>query len=301
MQYINSLRLRTLPLSISGVILGSFIMGNVDVFLFVLTLLTVVSLQILSNLTNELGDWQKGIDDEDRQGKIYGLQQGAVTEIGIKSCIGIFGFLAVILGVLVVRRAFGTLFLRDALIFLAFGVAAIIAAVTYTLGRHAYGYKGMGDIMVFLFFGILSVCGSYYLQTLHWEWRVLLPATAIGCLSVAVLNLNNIRDMEQDRRSGKTTIAQKLGYRNACYYQAVLFAAALTSFCLYGYYISLVITPILVLHIIKLFKAQKYSCGGNPREKSDGGSGKLPEGDLDNLLPVLTLTTLGVSILVLLV
>lgn len=277
-QYIRSFRLRTLPLSMSGIILGSFLAEKVDIYVFILTVLTTLCLQILSNLSNELGDWQKGADTSERQGINYSLQMGALSELEFKKCIWTFAALSLVFGVALVWAAFGSLCKLESLIFLILGVFAIVAAVTYTLGKHAYGYKGRGDVSVFIFFGLLSVCGAYYLQELQFSLHVLLPATAIGFLSVAVLNVNNIRDMQQDVLVGKHTFASKLGPRISRVYHFVLVFAAIILLCLSGYFCVLFLAPILIWHVIMVFRQE-----GKP---------------LDKQLPILVLTTFAISVLI---
>lgn len=224
---LRSMRLRTLPLSLAGIVLGELLAAKVcdyDLLTVVLLALTTVCLQILSNLSNELGDTLSGTDRSDRQGIHYSIQDGEMTVPEMKRLIGCFAVLSCLVGFAMVWRAFGTVLAPLPAAFLALGAAAVWAAMHYTLGKHPYGYRGLGDIFVFIFFGLATVCGGYYLTCLVWDWRILLPAASIGCFSVAVLNVNNIRDMKSDAAT-RTTVALKLGLRRARIYQTALIAA----------------------------------------------------------------------------
>ena len=224
---LRSMRLRTLPLSLAGIVLGVLLAAKIcdyDLLTVVLLLLTTVCLQILSNLSNELGDTLSGTDRSDRQGIHYSIQDGEMTVPEMKRLIGCFAVLSCLVGFAMVWRAFGTVLAPLPAAFLALGAAAVWAAMHYTLGKHPYGYRGLGDIFVFIFFGLATVCGGYFLTCLAWDWSILLPASAIGCFSVAVLNVNNIRDMKSDAET-RTTVALKLGLRRARIYQTVLIAA----------------------------------------------------------------------------
>ena len=222
---IRSMRLRTLPLSLSGVVTGIFIAASqIDPSIHTVgfLLLTTVLLQILSNLSNELGDTLSGTDREDRSVARYSLQDGDITLEEMKRLIAAVVVLCCMSGALMVWFAMGTLVSREALLLLTLGALAILSAMRYTLGKHPYGYRGLGDLYVFLFFGIVSVCGSYYVCSLNADIRpVLLPACAIGCFSVGVLNVNNIRDMKADAAT-RVTVAMRLGQTRARVYQTLL-------------------------------------------------------------------------------
>ena len=221
------MRLRTLPLSLAGITLGVLLAAgghDVDLLTVILLALTTVCLQILSNLSNELGDTLHGTDRADRQGIRYSLQDGEMTVAEMKRLIGCMAVLCCVFGALMVWRAFGALWAPLPLAFLALGAAAVWSAMHYTLGRHPYGYRGLGDLFVFVFFGLATVCGGYFLTCLEWDWSLLLPASSIGLFSVAVLNVNNIRDMKSDAHT-RTTVAIRLGEHRARIYQTVLIAA----------------------------------------------------------------------------
>ena len=233
------MRLRTLPLSLAGIALGVLLAarGHALSWLTVTLLgLTTVCLQILSNLSNELGDTLHGTDRSDRQGIHYSIQDGEMTVADMKRLIACFAVLSCLFGAGMVWSAFGTLWAPLPPAFLVLGGAAVWAAMHYTLGENPYGYRGLGDIFVFIFFGLATVCGGYFLSCLEWDWLILLPAAAIGCFSVAVLNVNNIRDMKSDAQT-RTTVAIRLGEERARIYQTVLIAAGwvlMTVFALTG-------------------------------------------------------------------
>ena len=255
------MRLRTLPLSMAGVLLGILLAVSnwkVDVWVAVLIVLTTVCLQILSNLSNELGDVLRGTDTADRQGPGYGLNSGELTIGQMKVLIGVFVGLCVVFGTAMTWKAFGTLWDLTPILVLMLGAAAIAGAMKYTLGHNPYGYRAKGDFYVFLFFGLVAVLGAYFVctQGVGLHWKLLLPAAGIGCFSVGVLNVNNIRDMETDRAT-RTTVAIKLGERNAKIYQTVLiclgwvFMAAYCFLCwpsLWHWMWALTL-PLYVLHL----------------------------------------------------
>ena len=261
--YIQSLRLRTLPLSMSGIILGSGLAWQASGIadgrfwlVFGLAILTTLSLQILSNLSNELGDAQKGTDADQKGREAYGLQAGTLTFRQIKIMIGAFIGLCVLFGTALVWAAFGTLFSWQSAIFLGLGLLAIVGAMTYTLGKHSYGYIGLGDLGVFLFFGLLSTMGSFYLQTQTITAEIVWAAIALGLPIVGVLNLNNIRDMDNDRAHGKRTFAGLLGEKGGKIYHACLLAVCMAIFAATGHFWALIISPLWIWHIAYIFRNQ---------------------------------------------
>lgn len=259
--YFYSLRLRTLFLSVSGILLGSCIAASKGFFdwkIFLFALMTAISLQILSNLANELGDFQKGTDNHQRTGPLRSIQQGTLTLAQLKRMIFFFVLISMIFGFLLVLFSFHSLFEPAAILLLSLGALSILAAIFYTIGKRAYGYHGLGDIFVFLFFGWTGVGGSYFLLTQSFDFMILLPASSIGFFATAVLNLNNIRDIENDKICHKNTICVRLGEKNGKIYHAVLIFFAIASMILYtafSYcnllnYIYLIMIPIFVFHII---------------------------------------------------
>ena len=229
--WIQAARLRTLPLSISGIIIGSFTArwrllseGNKwDWQIFALAMLVTILYQILSNFANDYGDGVKGTDRlRTKNAEIRMVASGKISVQKMKSAVIITAGLSLLATITLLYKAFIPSYLPEFFIFLGLGILCILAAIGYTIGKNPYGYMGLGDVMVFIFFGIVSVGGSYFLFTKTWSWDILLPASAAGMLSTAVLNLNNMRDMESDRLSGKKTFALRIGFRNAMIYQIVL-------------------------------------------------------------------------------
>ena len=230
--WISAFRLRTLPLAVAGIILGSFLAVSdlkYNWSIILLALLTAVLLQILSNLANDYGDFSKGTDNEHRVGPTRALQSGEINQSEMKSALIITSVITLTSGILLLWVSFGTDKLLYAIVFFSIGILAIWAAIKYTVGKSAYGYQGFGDLFVFLFFGWVSVVGIYFLQVQSIEFKIFLPGTAMGFLSAGVLNLNNLRDIVNDKASDKITLAVKLGAHNARIYQLVLLGGAFIS------------------------------------------------------------------------
>jgi 1,4-dihydroxy-2-naphthoate octaprenyltransferase len=248
--WISACRLRTLPLSISGAIVGSGIAysrGFFDSSVFALTIATTLSLQILSNLANDYGDGIKGTDNENRIGPERALQSGKISPKQMQNAI-IFNVIScLILVVSLIYTAFGAKQFLTSLVFICLGVLAIVAAIKYTVGASAYGYKALGDVMVFLFFGWLSVLGTYFLYSKQIDFLMLLPASTIGLLSTGVLNLNNMRDIESDRLSNKQTLAGYLGSKQSKIYHQLL---VVFSMVLIGFYSFLTMNSSMYFLII---------------------------------------------------
>lgn len=231
LDWIQAARLRTLPLSISGIIMGSFIarwklleQGKTwDFTIFAWALLVTLLYQILSNFANDYGDGVKGTD-QNRIGEAEkrAVASGKISAKQMKNAVILFAVLSLAATMVLLYKAFFPDFIPEFYIFIGLGIACILAAIGYTIGKKPYGYLGLGDIMVFIFFGLFSVCGSYFLFTKTFSWDILLPATAVGMLSAAVLNLNNMRDIESDALSGKKTLALKIGFKYAMVYEMVL-------------------------------------------------------------------------------
>lgn len=230
--WIKAARLRTLPLSMSGIILGSFIAkwriseqgGTWDWKIFALAILVTLLYQILSNFANDYGDGIKGTDQLRHDGaEKRAVASGRITAGQMKNAVILFSVLSLIATLTLLYLAFfRENLMQEFYIFVGLGIACIVAAIGYTVGKKPYGYLGLGDIFVFIFFGLVSVCGSYFLFTKSFNWDMLLPATAVGMLSAAVLNLNNMRDIVSDELSGKKTLALRLGFKNAMIYEVIL-------------------------------------------------------------------------------
>lgn len=227
--YLKAARLRTLPLSVSGIIVGSFLAASHGYFnwlICALALLTTVGFQIISNFANDYGDGVKGTDNDDRIGPKRAIQSGEISPEQLLRTIKITSAITLVLAIFLIYIAFGKDDFVNLLVFFVLGIASIAAAVKYTVGNKAYGYSGFGDFFVFLFFGLLSVCGSYYLFTKQLDFTIFMPAFSIGFLSIGVLNLNNMRDSVSDAKSGKNTIVVKIGVEFAKYYHYYLLIAS---------------------------------------------------------------------------
>jgi len=233
--WLNAVRLRTLPLSVSGILVGSGLAamyGKTDPLIFILALLSTLGLQIISNLANDYGDGIKGTDNEERIGPKRAYQTGALSRKELKTGILVAVLITLcFIGALLFKAFNG--FPEYILIFSFLGALALWAAIRYTVGDSAYGYKGFGDIFVFSFFGLLSVLGSMFLFTKYLTAISVLPAICIGLLSTAVLNLNNLRDHKSDVRSGKNTFVVKLGTKRAKQYHYLLLIGSFLCMCLF--------------------------------------------------------------------
>lgn len=229
--WIKAARLRTLPLSLSGIIMGAFIAkwrlwgegGTWDWKIFALALLVTLMYQILSNYANDYGDGIKGTDAKRSEAaEPRAVASGKITAKQMKNAVILFSVLSFIATIALLYIAFVPKYMTEFYIFIGLGVASILAAIGYTVGKKPYGYMGLGDLFVFIFFGLVSVCGSYFLFTKTFSWDMLLPGTAVGMMSMAVLNLNNMRDIESDRMSGKKSLALRIGFKNAMIYEMIL-------------------------------------------------------------------------------
>lgn len=234
--WIQAARLRTLPLSLSGIIVGSayaYHQGFYDYRILGLALLTTLGLQILSNYANDYGDGVKGTD-VNRIGEKRMVAAGVITASQMKKAVIITAIITLALALTLIYVAFGKENFALSLIFILLGIGSIGAAIKYTVGSNAYGYNGLGDLFVFIFFGLVSVIGSNFLYTHFLDWKLVLPASAIGMLSVAVLNLNNMRDIENDRAAGKRTLVVKMGLENAKKYHNFLIIAPFILFFVFS-------------------------------------------------------------------
>lgn len=264
--WIEAARLRTLPLAVSCVFTGgalSWHEGKGDLNTLILTLATTLLLQILSNFANDYGDHESGVDNVQRVGPQRALQRGAITRKSMQRGLIVTALLTFLSGVWLLWTALARdgLFIQS-IVLLAIGIASIAAAFKYTMGKNPYGYRGWGDLFVFLFFGLVGVCGSYFLYTKEWNPWVLLPAITIGLLSSAVLNLNNLRDCENDALSGKHTLIVKIGFEKGKLYHSFLVIAAALSMIIWMskfYTVAwqwLLLLPLFipVILLVKLYK-----------------------------------------------
>lgn len=235
--WISAARLRTLPLSVAGIIVGSAAAISIDSFsksIFILALLTTLGLQILSNFANDYGDGVKGTDNEDRVGPVRAMQGGLLTAKELRNGMVLTSIITLLLACLLIYIAFNETHFGISLLFFFLGIASIAAAIKYTVGKSAYGYRAMGDVFVFLFFGLLSVVGGYYLYSYSVGEYIFLPAISVGLLSTAVLNINNMRDEISDRKVNKRTIAVHLGAQKVKLYHLSLISIAFLASLIYA-------------------------------------------------------------------
>ncbi len=239
--WINAARLRTLPLSVSGILVGSGLAakhGFLDTPILIFALLTTIAFQITSNFANDYGDGVKGTDNASRIGPKRAYQAGLLSRNELKRGITLSALLSFGFALALLFMAFGSEHYEYFLMFAALGLLSIWASIRYTVGEKAYGYRGLGDLSVFIFFGLLSVLGTMFLYTKFLDFWALLPATTIGLLSTSVLNLNNLRDYESDKEAGKNTLVVKMGFiRGKRYHFFLIFTAFLcmSTFLWYQY------------------------------------------------------------------
>lgn len=256
--WLAAFRLRTLPLAMASIGMGAFLAaasGAFNPMIFGLCALTTILLQVLSNLANDYGDSIHGADNVERQGPSRAVQSGAISKEAMKRAIIIFVLLSLASGIGLIYVAFGWLTFNF-LLFLGIGALAIVAAITYTAGYRPYGYAGLGDISVLIFFGFVAVMGSAYLYEGALNWDYLLPAISIGLFSVAVLNVNNIRDIESDVKAGKRSIPVRIGRTAAVrYHWFLLFVGTSTSvlyvllnFDVYTEFLFILSVPLLIVN-----------------------------------------------------
>lgn len=290
--WVSAMRLRTLPLSVSGILVGSAIAlasNSWNNWIFGLALSTTVLFQIISNLANDLGDTLKGTDNDDRLGPERTLQAGVITKKAMKIAIVIFSVLSLSSSGTLIYVSIDGMSQTLLLTYIGLAIFCVLAAITYTIGKKAYGYHGLGDLMVLIFFGLVSVLGVYSLYTKTFLIDNLLPAVSIGLLSTAVLNLNNMRDYANDAKSGKNTLVVKMGPNQAKLYHALLIVMALLSMAVFIgrigeplLFISLVPGIALVFHLRKVMKTT------DPRS-------------FDPELKIVAFSTFGISLLFLLI
>jgi 1,4-dihydroxy-2-naphthoate octaprenyltransferase len=268
--WLHAARLRTLPLSVSGIIVGTglaALLGAFDGLIFSLALLTTIGFQVLSNFANDLGDSQKGTDNAQRVGPARAIQSGQLTAAQMKKGMWVVGLLSLVSALTLIKLSILNLSTTAIYTYVILAVLCIAAAITYTVGKNAYGYRGLGDVMVFLFFGLVSVIGVFGLYGESFEWLVLFPAISIGTWSTAVLNLNNLRDVQNDAQMHKRTMVVKLGFNKGKIYHVFLVATGLATWFFtiyllavsaYNYYLFVALLPSLglVLHLKKVLETQ---------------------------------------------
>lgn len=261
--WIEAARIRTLPLSVSGILIGCFYamsesMFNWGIVFFALS--TTLCLQILSNFANDYGDGIKGTDNADRIGPKRAIQSGTITPAQMKRAMFITSALTMISAMALIYFSFKEKYLVYSLAFLLLGFLAIASAIRYTVGNTAYGYRGYGDLFVLVFFGYVSTLGIYFMFAKNIDSILILPATAVGFLSVGVLNLNNMRDEVSDKKSGKNTIVVKIGGAMAKKYHYFLVVSAMLLVLIFSFldnfrvdqYLYLIAYVPLVKHLLRV-------------------------------------------------
>jgi 1,4-dihydroxy-2-naphthoate octaprenyltransferase len=255
-RWVDAARPRTLPLAVGSILLGNFLayaQGKFDLTIALLATLTTLLLQILSNFANDLGDFSNGVDNADRKVALRAVQTGKISQEEMKAAVILTAAFAFLSGLALLYLG-----LKDAPLevwgtFLGLGVASIAAAIAYTVGKRPYGYMGLGDLSVFLFFGLIGTAGTYYLQTFSLNLALFLPASGCGFLSVAVLNLNNLRDIENDIKTGKNSIPVRIGKTFGFYYQKFLYLAAITCFYAYPFVAGIKVSGYQQLLIVGIY------------------------------------------------
>jgi 1,4-dihydroxy-2-naphthoate octaprenyltransferase len=255
-RWVDAARPRTLPLAVGSILLGNFLayaQGKFDLTIALLATVTTLLLQILSNFANDLGDFSNGVDNADRKVALRAVQTGKISQEEMKAAVILTAAFAFLSGLVLLYIG-----LKDAPLevwgtFLGLGVASIAAAIAYTVGKRPYGYMGLGDLSVFLFFGIIGTAGTYYLQTFSLNLALFLPASGCGFLSVAVLNLNNLRDIENDIKTGKNSIPVRIGKTFGFYYQKFLYLAAITCFYAYPFVAGIKVSGYQQLLIVGIY------------------------------------------------
>jgi 1,4-dihydroxy-2-naphthoate octaprenyltransferase len=250
--WLQAFRLRTLPLALSSTFVGSFLAYSFGSFrwgVFIFAILTTLFLQILSNLANDYGDAVKGTD-KNRIGPERVTQSGKVSHKAMRRMIAVFVLLSLFAGSSLILIGLDKLPVWKVLLFFGLGFSAIFAAIKYTVGRKPYGYVGLGDIFVYLYFGLVGVCGTFYLHAEFINPWIILPASSIGFFSMGVLNLNNLRDVENDARKGKHTIVVRIGVKAAKIYHLLIVVFAILLSVIYTVYFFK--SPVQLLFMITI-------------------------------------------------
>jgi len=269
--WLSAFRLRTLPLALSCIGMGGFLAaaaGKFDALVFSLCCLTTIFLQVLSNVANDYGDSIHGADHAARRGPMRAVQSGAISSSQMKNAVIVFAVLALVSGISLLLISLGWN-VKALSLFLGLGVLSIIAAIAYTVGKKPYGYSGLGDVSVLIFFGLVGVMGSLYLFTQNIFWIDLLPALSCGFFSIAVLNINNIRDIESDRTAGKYSIPVRIGKQNASRYHGFLLLAGIACSVMYVLLNFQSVSQFIFLLTLPLFLINARAVTLKPSEELD--------------------------------
>lgn len=269
--WLGAFRLRTLPLALSSIGMAGFLAAAAHQFnglIFTFCCLTTIFLQILSNLANDYGDSINGVDHAGRKGPIRAVQSGAISSTQMKNAVIVFVLLSLVSGLSLLWFSFGTDW-NGILVFFGLGLLSILAAIGYTVGKRPYGYIGLGDISVLLFFGLVGVMGSLYLFTHSISWMEIFPALSCGLFSIAVLNINNIRDIESDKAAGKYSIPVRIGKENASIYHWILLIGGLSCAIIYSVVNYQTSAQFLFLFSAPLFLKNALSISRKPSSELD--------------------------------
>jgi len=266
--WLSAFRLRTLPLALASIAMGTFLaasFGLMQTKIFFLCASTTIFLQILSNLANDYGDSIHGADSVERKGPQRAVQSGEISSKAMYRAMVIFTLLSLGSGVWLLFEAIDSW--QTFGLFLVLGIVAIIAAITYTAGNKPYGYMGLGDISVLIFFGWVAVLGTFYLHAQYVDWWLFLPATSCGLFATAVLNLNNIRDIESDKLAGKNSLPVRMGRNNAVKYHWILLIVGILCAIVYvsfhfrspWQFLFLVVLPLLFINGKAVYEKKEAS------------------------------------------
>jgi 1,4-dihydroxy-2-naphthoate octaprenyltransferase len=219
--WLMAARPRTLPAALAPVLVGTALGiqgGEFDVFAFLAALLGALFIQVGTNLSNDYSDARRGADTEDRLGPVRVTAGGLVPPRQVLIATAVSFGLAVLCGIYLIVVAGWVLLL--------IGAASIVAGILYTGGPRPYGYEGLGELFVFLFFGVVAVTGSYYVQIQHLTWQAFVASIPVGLIAAAILIVNNVRDIDTDRRANKRTLAVRMGRERTRVFYAVVLAGA---------------------------------------------------------------------------
>jgi len=235
--WVKAARLRTLPLAVAVSAAGNYVASYSPHFqwsIAVMSVATTLLLQILSNYANDLGDSIHGADHAERNGPKRAVQSGELSQTQMKNAVKLVAGMSLVTGCILIWMSFHENWEKISPIF-GIGLASIAAAYLYTNGSKPYGYQALGDISVFIFFGLVAVLGTRYLHTGSWNLEALLPSISMGCWSTAVLNINNMRDIESDQIAGKETIPGILGLGNTKMYHYSLISLGILTWIGFGF------------------------------------------------------------------
>jgi 1,4-dihydroxy-2-naphthoate octaprenyltransferase len=267
-------RPKTLPAALVPVVIGGIMAYGDGVFhglsVFI-ALLCALLIQVATNFVNDYADFKKGTDDSERIGPLRVTQAGLVTPAQMKRAIYFTFIITILLSLYLVYRGGWPI--------VVIGVLSILSGIMYTAGPYSLGYLGLGDLFVLIFFGPVAVAGTYYVQALSVNWIVILAGFGPGFISVAILTVNNLRDIHGDRKSGKKTLAVRFGASFAMkeYYYCLLMAAIIPVivFLVSGSYKYLSLTLALLFFIPGVLKVIHSQMDGPSLNNALAFTGKL--------------------------